>query len=202
MLGLQSIRWSGIIPWLRRAWSLLWFILFSAVYFLCLWHFTDVSAVNKYYGALLQILSGVFILIAIHKNLIIFRSKTEWQLVIEWLNDFPNQPTPTINVEISATLNGDIASFNVVHRPPEDRLQAIEFNILRIEENQKIEFQKIKSEINNLEKQLNININNNSSKMVEFDTNLKTAMAGDIQSPIFGVLLAIIGTIISLLSKT
>jgi len=203
MLGLQLISWPNLIPWIFRAWSMLALILLSVVYFLCLRLFTDISTVNKYYGAFLQILGGAIVLFAIIENLNIFRSKTVWELIIEWVTAFPIRRIHNLNIE---TILPEIhVSFELTHLYPteetlEDRLKNIERKIQSIEEMQNQGFKNLSSKIEKSDSELEKYMNDAHSKINKLDNNLKTAMAGDVQSPIFGVLLAIVGTIISLFS--
>ncbi len=203
MLGLQLINWRRVIPWLLQAWSFIALILLLGVYFLCLSFFSNSSEVNKYYGAFLQILGGATVLFAIIENLNIFRSKTVFELVIYWFKSFPFKRHINASANITLSDITFLAELTSVYPTPqtlEDRLKNIERVINDIKENQKQEIKIMKLEIDAMKSEFEKNKNDNFSKINEFDISLKNAMAGDVQSPIFGVLLAIIGTIISLFS--
>lgn len=78
----------------------------------------------------------------------------------------------------------------------EDKIELINYDINRIKEDHKQDLIKLGLDFNALETRTNSKTNETVNKI---NTNIKTALTGDIQSPILGVFLAMIGTILSVL---
>jgi len=208
MLAIPSIDWKNVIPWLLRAWSPLAVLLLISIYVLLVYYF-DYDKVNKYYGVCLQVLGGVFLLIPIFGNLEIFRDTSILKLIDDWAKDFPIKKTHTINILttlkpfevlplpgmfISQTIPPNVTIEERI-KALEDGFQSINSDIKGIKDDRKQDLIRNEFNLDALETRTNSKTDEELNKI---NTKIKIALTGDIQTPIFGGILTITGTILSL----
>lgn len=191
--------------WLRRAWPFIVVVLLAVVHQLALAEFpASKPFVHKLFGTTMQVIGGLVVLYSLNDNLGLFRNKSFLSVFLGWWRDFPVFGRPiTLSAHVSAQANASATASATIGWNPttlEERVSALEYQMKDVSKNILITEKALNTRIDTVRDDLSATLTQLQTDLSRLTEKLEKTTVGGFKAQLFGVLLAIYGAGISVLT--
>lgn len=188
-----------LFSWIMRAWPFLALAAVACCHYVLFKVFASAgNSIDQGVSTFFQVAGGLIVLYSINENIGLFKEKTLYTMMIEWLKDFPfNKKSITaqrIAINVGIGLSGSMtAQTKQKYSSVEEHLSELQRQIDECRQLVHDREKEIRESVEQTKKELLKELNGNNEKIEDVRQLLKETIVGGFKMQLFGVLLVIYG---------